>query len=129
MIGLRHSNETKETLPMHSSCEMAQRSVSCRVAGSNRCVNIGVVILYMRLRRAFNPAFAFNFCPPDDVAAAPPLSLSRRPRPRHDPPDTFACPVGLWRRLSVWSVWVGDSLSARAGGMAGGAGLVPLSRG
>ena len=60
--------------------------------------------------------------PPGDVAAAPPLSPSRRPRPRHDPPATFACPVGLWRRLRVRS----DTGLATRTRRASAAGLVPL---
>ena len=60
--------------------------------------------------------------PPGDVAAAPPLSPSRRPRPRHDPPATFACPVGLWRRLRVRS----DTGLATRPRRASAAGLAPL---
>ena len=47
------------------------------------------------------------------------FSPSRRPRPRHDPPATFACPAGLWRRWSVGS----DGAGRFAPGVRAAAGL------
>ena len=49
----------------------------------------------------------YNFPPPVDIVAESLLSLSRCPRPQHDLPATFACPVGLWRRRGAWSDGVG----------------------